>query len=381
MKTLLRIMLLVPLLMAILPLSAQAAPDTVIYVLDVSYYSSGASGCGGDANGDWVSDTVLDCQVDAFVRKNAPGVAGQAGVVAYAGWGDDVRQAAVIGDVSPEYGQQDLASPTADLDFDGVPDVKTVVQSARYSQGRLEQFPVDYFPVEVGSSVNYGAGIAAALDLAGRGSGTKEIYFLATANSNWGALPAPAGSDAIIHAYAVGASDTFNCATNPNGNGSLDQVVALGAPGSSCTGVSFSGLADAVGGITPPPPVNHAPVCTGVAPNPTGFTTLTGAMKDVTLSGATDEDGDALTYAVTAIMQDEPVGPAADGALGSGATFQVRDEAAKGKSKGRVYEVSFTVTDPKGAGCTGKVTVAVPNNPKKPAVNNGAIYNSLVPTP
>lgn len=108
-------------------------------------------------------------------------------------------------------------------------------------------------------------------------------------------------------------------------------------------------------------------------------------MEPVTILGVTDPDGDALTFTVTSIRQDEPVsGPQAGNTSpdGSGVgtdTAQVRVERA-GQGDGRVYHVGFSADDSNGGNCTGTVLVTVPHsNNGQPAVDQGPLYDSTVP--
>jgi hypothetical protein len=107
-------------------------------------------------------------------------------------------------------------------------------------------------------------------------------------------------------------------------------------------------------------------------------------MVPVTLSGATDPDGDPLTLTVTGVTQDEPVDGAADGhtspdaQIGPGSgQVAVRAERS-GQGDGRVYQIAFSVADDKGLTCTGTATVGVPHDQRgTPAVDSGQTYNSL----
>ena len=97
-------------------------------------------------------------------------------------------------------------------------------------------------------------------------------------------------------------------------------------------------------------------------------------------AAATDAEGDALTLAVTAIRQDEPVGKgnsAPDGKGVGAAAAELRAEKL-GSGNGRVYHVSFTASDGHGGACTGVVRVAVPHDQAKPAVDGGPLYDSTL---
>ena len=109
----------------------------------------------------------------------------------------------------------------------------------------------------------------------------------------------------------------------------------------------------------------------------------------VTLTGATDADGDTLTYVAVSIRQDEPLtgngqgagNTAVDGILVPAQVRAERNGNPKTPGNGRVYYVNFTATDPAGAFCTGTVQVCVPhdNRPGASCVADGPIYNSTSP--
>lgn len=129
--------------------------------------------------------------------------------------------------------------------------------------------------------------------------------------------------------------------------------------------------------------VNDTPDCSGLTAKPDVVWPPNGKFRTTTVSGATDADGDPLTYAITNVMQDEPVSGVGHGSttpdaqLLSGAEVHVRAERS-GTGNGRVYEIAVSVADGEGGTCTGQVTVAVPRDDSSaPAVNDGATYSSL----
>src|SRR5207302_11074002 len=111
------------------------------------------------------------------------------------------------------------------------------------------------------------------------------------------------------------------------------------------------------------------------------------------ISGATDVDGDALTYTVTGIFQDEKTNAEGDGntaidGFGVGTNQAVvRAERAgtpQAPGDGRVYHIRFRATDPGGLSCTGEVRVGVPHDQSPQRINpvdGGAIYDSTVANP
>jgi len=86
------------------------------------------------------------------------------------------------------------------------------------------------------------------------------------------------------------------------------------------------------------------------------------------VSGATDPDGNPLTYVVNHVTQDEPLNAAADGntnidAKPGRASNRVWLRAERqGTRNGRVYGIWTTVTDGRGGSCTGTAFVGVPHD-------------------
>lgn len=127
---------------------------------------------------------------------------------------------------------------------------------------------------------------------------------------------------------------------------------------------------------------NGAPSCAGVAADPTELWPPNHSMQAITLSGADDPDGDAVTLTVDTVTQDEALNGSGDGdtspdAAASGpGTVQVRAERS-GKGDGRVYRIGFTGDDGRGGSCSGTVMVAVPHNRKSTAVDSGLVVDSF----
>jgi hypothetical protein len=102
------------------------------------------------------------------------------------------------------------------------------------------------------------------------------------------------------------------------------------------------------------------------------------------VGGATDPNGDPLRIVVTGITQDEPVNGRGGGNTFPDAQFTAAGDQVllraerSGRGDGRVYRLSFSVTDPSGASCSGVVTVTVPHDQSHAAVDSGGSFNSLV---
>ena len=113
---------------------------------------------------------------------------------------------------------------------------------------------------------------------------------------------------------------------------------------------------------------NKPPNCSTVKASPGEIWPPNHKFVTVTLSGATDPDGDALTYKITGVTQDEALNGLGDGdtspdaASVSGRTDQVQVRAERsGTGDGRVYRISFEVSDGKDK-CSGTVKVSVPHD-------------------
>jgi uncharacterized repeat protein (TIGR01451 family) len=127
--------------------------------------------------------------------------------------------------------------------------------------------------------------------------------------------------------------------------------------------------------------LNHNPVCTAVTAGP-DLWPPNHKLVTRTLTGATDPDGDPTTTTVNGVTQDEVLNGLGDGdtspdavAGPGGDQVQLRAERS-GLGDGRVYRVSFTVTDGRGGMCTGVATVGVPHDRGQgsTAVDSGGVF-------
>jgi hypothetical protein len=122
------------------------------------------------------------------------------------------------------------------------------------------------------------------------------------------------------------------------------------------------------------PIVNQPPDCSTVAASRPVLGTVNRRLVPLTLDGATDPDGDAVTHSIDGITQDEPVRGRGD-ATSPDATDEgdgevgIRAERSP-HGDGRVYQIAFTVTDGRGASCSGTAAVGVPRHKKKAAVDS-----------
>jgi dipeptidyl aminopeptidase/acylaminoacyl peptidase len=115
------------------------------------------------------------------------------------------------------------------------------------------------------------------------------------------------------------------------------------------------------------PLTNQPPDCSGVAAMPSSLRHH--GFQTVTLAGATDPDGDAVTVTITGITQDEPVGRRPDARTGESANqVDVRGQR-RPRGDGRVYRIAFTATDGTDE-CTGVATAEVRRHKKQSAVDS-----------
>ena len=127
----------------------------------------------------------------------------------------------------------------------------------------------------------------------------------------------------------------------------------------------------------------NAPDCSAVVVSPSALK-ADGKVHQVALSGATSDTGDALTYDITSVTQDEPTvggwrqdlkSPDANGL--DGGEVSLRGERNPSLN-GRVYRIAYTVSANPGESCSGIETVGVPVR-KAAAVDDGnqASWNSF----
>ena len=189
------------------------------------------------------------------------------------------------------------------------------------------------------------------------------------------------------------AQSSLTLDTGASGVVDVDVTVPVGTPG----GTSVSVIATAIS--TGDPDVNNSatlelvvndlnspPDCDSASSSAVELSPPDHMFVEIDLldaTGISDPDGDPVMVTVGGITQDEPVDAddgdgvtSPDGAgIGSGVA-SVRAERAGG-GNGRVYQVSFTASDDKGASCEGSLLVTVPlSQGGGPAVDDGQIFDS-----
>jgi len=128
----------------------------------------------------------------------------------------------------------------------------------------------------------------------------------------------------------------------------------------------------------PADPPNTAPDCSGVQPSPSRLWSPNHKFRLVSLVGASDPDGDALSYEVRSVTQDEPVLRGVD-ARGGELSNQVWLRAERlGKGDGRVYRIEYLAQDGHGNACDGTAKVVVPHDRAHPAaLDSGGSFDSF----
>jgi dipeptidyl aminopeptidase/acylaminoacyl peptidase len=129
---------------------------------------------------------------------------------------------------------------------------------------------------------------------------------------------------------------------------------------------------------------NRPPDCSGVTASRPVLTTANRRLVPITLVGASDPDGDPVSFSLDGVTQDEPVMGNGDSTspdaidLGDG-DIKVRAERNP-HGDGRVYRIAFTASDGRGGSCSGIAMVSVPRKTRQPAVDSAPpSYDSLVP--
>ena len=128
------------------------------------------------------------------------------------------------------------------------------------------------------------------------------------------------------------------------------------------------------------PSANHPPDCSNATVEPESLWPPNHKLKSISINNVTDPDDDPITIEVSEIKQDEPVNGLGDGDTAPDGFLQplkLRSERAGG-GNGRVYHISFSATDDKGAQCSAILTVCVPHDqsPHPQCTDEGPLYDS-----
>ena len=133
---------------------------------------------------------------------------------------------------------------------------------------------------------------------------------------------------------------------------------------------------------------NAPPDCSNAIPSIDTLWPPNHKFVDINILGVTDPDGDPIDITIDSITQDEPVDANGSGdgytspdGVGIGTDTASARAERDGTGNGRVYEISFTATDPFGAECSGAVQVCVPHDQRSEddCINDGQVYDSTAP--
>jgi uncharacterized repeat protein (TIGR01451 family) len=182
---------------------------------------------------------------------------------------------------------------------------------------------------------------------------------------------------------------TVNCDFGTLGAGasaskSFVVAIALGAPSSIENTATVTGERPesnpANNSASTTLTVNHNPVCTNLTAGPQLWPP-NHKLHQVTVTGATDPDGDPLTTTITSVTQDEPLNDVGDGntspdAFPGAASDQALIRAERsGTGDGRVYVLHVSVSDGVGGHCTGTAAVSVPHDQSgRAAIDSGQAF-------
>ena len=208
--------------------------QSLLFAVDVSNSTlDEGEGCGGDFNGDGLTDTILDCELASVlttVEALELAEVDEVGVVLFFAEG-------AAADVQPGDGLQTFTTPGADRDGDGIRDLETVLRSVAkhelYQAGaeRFTRVLVRQTPLLVGPGQTwFSAGLEAAC--AGFGASAlpnHTLVFLADGEPTHGAHPSavlPCAVPTVVQAVAVGAA--ASCEAGSPEVGSLQAVADAG---------------------------------------------------------------------------------------------------------------------------------------------------------
>jgi hypothetical protein len=130
-------------------------------------------------------------------------------------------------------------------------------------------------------------------------------------------------------------------------------------------------------------PDNDWPDCSKVFVTPSVLWPPNHQFVEVTVGGAVDPDGDALTYSMRSVDQDEPLQSAGDrtspDARRTSDPRKVLLRAERSTSgDGRVYQILLDIEDPHGHTCNEGPTISVPRTRNGPPAHfSGLTANSF----
>jgi FtsP/CotA-like multicopper oxidase with cupredoxin domain len=196
-----------------------------------------------------------------------------------------------------------------------------------------------------------------------------------------------------------GTGDTHTCAITWESGVTTAGTVVEAAGSGTCTGThtyATGGLKTIIVRVTDDDgglgsasvtiDVNSPPDCSPVTPNPNTLWAPNHVLETITISGATDPDGDTVTLTINTVTQDEPINGLGDGdtspdaALVAGHSDQVQLRSERsGKGDGRVYRIGFGGSDGRGGTCSATVNTTVDKSKglSGTAIDSGLVFNSF----
>jgi hypothetical protein len=128
----------------------------------------------------------------------------------------------------------------------------------------------------------------------------------------------------------------------------------------------------------PADPPNTAPDCSAVQPSLKTLWAPNHKFRLVRLAGATDPDGDPLSYEIRSVTQDEAVLRGTDAERGERSDQVWLRAERRGKGDGRVYLIEYLARDGHGNACDGTTKVVVPHDRAHPAaLDSGGSFDSF----
>jgi VCBS repeat-containing protein len=169
-------------------------------------------------------------------------------------------------------------------------------------------------------------------------------------------------------------SFTYQPVANYSGPDGFTYTASDGVLGSNTTTVNITVQS-----------INDPPECNSVLVNVASLWPADHKLVLLSVNGGTDSEGGPVVLAIGAVTQDEPVDGLGDGdtapdaVLGQQSNEVLLRAERSGKGDGRVYTVSYSVSDSGGGTCSGSVTVAVPHSRGQGSnvVDSGQNFNSF----
>lgn len=190
------------------------------------------------------------------------------------------------------------------------------------------------------------------------------------------------GGSSTTVAYDASASDLVDGAVTVTCTPPSGSTFPVGDTLVTCSATDHAGNTS-TGSFTVTVVANRPPTCSAVVvAGASALWPVNHKLVLVSLTGATDPDGNTVTYRIEDVTQDEALTGAGSGKTNfdaqraSGGSVWLRSERA-GTGDGRVYTIAFTVTDQHGLACSGTVDVGVPHDASHAAHKSAVSVDSF----